>query len=772
MAGNHRRYQEALRLGAQFAWDNDWRSAIEQYEIARSEFPENPEPHASLGQAYFRLADYQQAFLHYKEAARLNPGDVVALAHIADLMERMGQLDQAARTYMAVAEEYLKKRELEAAVDNWERATRLDPSMIGPRQRLALVYHRQDRLQDSIREHLALARIHQARGNIRQAALICKAALDLDPGNQEVLAAVDLLRKGEAMEELPRPPLSGSESNRKRSGFAQVVRAAVGALESDDVLGWKSRTELDDQEPGSPVEDARQAALANLAGIVFEEDKGSAGATLSKADRDSLISQAIAFQTRGEIERAIDTYERAIYGGVKQTAAHFNLGLLYQERLRLDDAIEQLLVSLEDPEYKLASHFALGGCYRAKGKLDEALTHFLEVAKIVDMRTVDRDQVDDLVRLYESLSDTYAAKGEKEQAIAFTNALVEFLSTKGWEDKVKESRERLDMLTEGGHTMSLAEVLTIPGSEQLLESLSLANEFVRRGWQDSALEECYRAVQMAPFFLPAHLQLARLLEKRGRIESAGNKLVTIAQVYRSRGDLTRAMDSLERAMALAPLDMALRIRLIELLKRHGEIDRALEHSIALAESYYQLAQIEKAHEKYQEALKLAPRGSPENAWTLRILHRIADIDMQRLNWRDALTSYYRIVQISPDDERANITLVELLFKLGQRHEALSELDRFLARLAAQGRTKKILTILEDIQSQQPDNMGLLNRLAAAYAQSGDREKAIEHLDRLGELQLDAGLRVEAANTIRAILSLEPADVEGYRFLYEQITGDA
>ena len=86
---------------------------------------------------------------------------------------------------------------------------------------------------------------------------------------------------------------------------------------------------------------------------------------------------------------------------MSQTAAHFNLGLLYEERLRLDEAIELLYASMEDPEYKLASHFALGECYRAKGKLDEALTHFLEVAKIVDMRTVNREQADDLVRLYE-----------------------------------------------------------------------------------------------------------------------------------------------------------------------------------------------------------------------------------------------------------------------------------------------------------------------------------------------------------------------------------
>jgi tetratricopeptide (TPR) repeat protein len=451
---------------------------------------------------------------------------------------------------------------------------------------------------------------------------------------------------------------------------------------------------------------------------------------------------------------------------------HFNLGLLYQERVRLDEAIEQLQLALDDPEYKLGSHFALGECYRARGRLDEALTHFIEVAKIVDMRTVSRDQASDLVRLYESLAGTYALKGEQEQALAFTNALVEFLSTKGWEDKVKEARQRLDMLSEEGQTMSLAEILAVPGSEQLLESIAMTNEYARRGWFETAVEESYVAIQLAPWYLPTHLLLARLMQQRGHIEAAGNKYVTVAQVYRNRGDVTRAVEAFERAMALAPLDMALRSRLIEMLKRHGEIDRALEHSIALAESYYQLAQLDKARDKYEEALQLAPRGSVEKRWQQDILHRIADIDMQRLNWREAVSAYHRIVRISPDDERANVMLVELLFRLGRQHEALAELDRFLAILASQRQTKKILAFLTDVLSQQPDNMGLLNRLAAAYAQAGEREKAIEHLDRLGELQLDAGLRSEAANTIKIILSLQPSDAASYKQLLERILGSS
>jgi tetratricopeptide (TPR) repeat protein len=741
-----------MRQGAQFAWDNRWREAIDLLEVARTEFPDDPIPYSRIGQAYFELNEFEQALRYYQQAARLNPNDVVALGRIADVLERLGRLDEAARTYMAVAEAYLRIREADRAISHWERAIRLDPGLLGAHQRLALIYRQRGRQRDSVREHLAIARIYQRRGEVRQAALACKAALEIDPGNADVLAAVALLRQGSTIEtDHQRPP---------------TVESAPG----EATLDWDDGADSDAGGGGSPVEEARQTALADLAGIVFEEETTSVGAALAKADRDALISRAIELQTRGEIDGAVSTYEEAIKGGVNQPAAHFNLGLLYQERLRLDEAISQFSIAVRDPEYELGSHFALGECYRAKGKVDDALAHFLEVAKIVDMRTVSREQADDLVRLYENLADTYLVKGEQQAADAFTTALVDFLGTRGWEDKVREARERLNSIAEDGQTIGLGEILAQPGSEQLLESISLTNEYARRGWLDSALEEGYRAVQLAPFYLPAHLLLARLLERRGRIEAAGTKYVTVADTFRARGDARRAMDAFEKAMTLAPLDMGLRMRLVDMLKRHGEIDRALEHSVALAEAHYQLAQIEKAREKYLEALELAPRGSPERQWKLQILHRIADIDMQRLAWRDAVTAYHQIVRIAPDDERASVTLAELLFKLGQSPQALAELDRYLGRLASQGRTKKILAILNSMATQQPDNMGLLNRLAAAYAQAGDRDKAIEHLDRLGELQLDAGMRAEAAITIQSILSLQPADARSYQQLLAQLQG--
>jgi predicted Zn-dependent protease len=91
-------------------------------------------------------------------------------------------------------------------------------------------------------------------------------------------------------------------------------------------------------------------------------------------------------------------------------------------------------------------------------------------------------------------------------------------------------------------------------------------------------------------------------------------------------------------------------------------------------------------------------------------------------------------------------------------------------LKTKGKDAKALAILEDLAKSRPSDMALRARLAQAYSERGRTADAIEQLDALGELQLDAGLQAEAASTIRTILALRPADPSGYQRLLDQLTG--
>lgn len=758
MAGNRAQYEEALSRGHTYSWDQRWEEALIHFREAVAQFPEEPAPHAGIGMASLELGDLHGALESYKLAARYSRGDVIYLRHVADVQERLGQLTEAGQTYMAVGEIHLRRGALEQAADNWHRAVRLSPGLLGAHQRLARYHTEQGHVRPAIREYLAIARLFQARGENEKALQTCRAALNLDPRNPDILTAIELVQHGEEI-------FDGDKS--APVDLFSAAEGLDGALrEALDDLDWGEQTEQVD----SPVQDARRVALEQLARELFVDaggdDLSSDGADGGKPERDALISKALDFQTRGSVNEAIGAYEQALRVGVDSPAAHFNLGLLYQDKLRFEDAINEFQISVAEQEFRLASHFALGESYRARGQIDKAVEHFVTVLKIVDLDTVQHSQADRLIELYENLADSLLTRGEPEKATEFANALVEFLSRKGWEDKVKDARARLDALS-GDRMMILGDILTA-GSARVLESLYLSQEYARRNMLGAAVEEVYRSIAASPDYLPAHIQLGEILLQQEHVDLAAAKFVSVADTFRVRGDINGAISMYERVLQVSPLDISIRTRLIDLLKRHGHIDRALEHYLALGEGFYQLAQVDKARETYQNALKLAPRGSADQGWRSKLLARIADIDMQRLDWKSALGAYRELRKEDPEDERAAITLVDLYFKLGQPGYALRELDSYLQHLVSVGRGAKVMGILQDMARRHPAESGLGQRLARLLLAQKRRDEAIKVLDDLGEALLEAGEREKAIATLEQIVKLQPSSEASYRQLLKQL----
>lgn len=744
MAGNRGIYEEALRTAAARAWEQRWEEALAAYERALAEFPDDPDALSGLGVVLHEIGRYAEAITFLQRAASTVPDNPVFQEQLARALESAGQKQEAAQAYLRAADLHLLHQAHNLAVERWKDAVRVDPENIQAHAKLLQVYLSQRKKDEALAEYLALARIYQAQGEREKALELCQYALRLDPLNAEVLALMDAVRYG-----IPVPPGTGP----------------FPSLEEP----------LEEEEPperGSPVETAHRIALSQLAEVVFEETPPQTGPLvlkpLSKREIDALISRAIDAQARGDVEEAIACYEEVLKGGVIQPAIHFNLGLLYQQQARFEEAVEQFQKAVTDPQYRLGSLFALGECYRALGRIDEALTHFLEVLKIVDLGTVRKEQAGDLIRLYDELARTYAARGEREQAIEFINSLIAFLSEKGWEDKVVEARERLDMLAREGPVLSLAEILSAPGSERVLQSIGLAQEYQRRGYHRAAMEELFRAIGRAPTFLPLHRQLGETLLTMGRTDQAIAKFLTVADTYRVRGSFFQAVAMYERALKLAPMNIPARAKLIDLLVSHGEIDRALEHYMALGDAYYQMAQLDQAREKYTEALQLAPRGSPERRWEVKILHRIGDIDIQRVEWRRAVGIYERIRDLAPDDEKARLTLMDLYERLGRPDRAMAELDALLQQYLQKGKLEKAIAILEDRVRERPASIPLRTRLAQLYLNAKRVENALRELDVLGDLQLQAGRVQDAIATVRLILRLNPPNAEAYRQLLQQL----
>jgi tetratricopeptide (TPR) repeat protein len=749
LAGDRKVYEKAVQAGLNFAWEGQWQKAIVAYQQALAEMPDDPVVHNHLGLAYIELKELELALDAYGQAHRLAPGDPAPLIRSIEIHERLGQLQSAADACYSVAQIHRRQRAWTQAIQFLQRATQLYPDHFPSRVAMAEIYTELDQPQRASKEQVGLARVLQRQGEIEKALDHCRQAIELDLHNAEARALAEALHLG---------------------GPVEKVEASAQPVE----------------EGASPVDIARGKALEELAGIPFEDTlvgpaadisdfeagaapaKAPAKPTLSRPQIDTLIAQAIDFQTRGLVDESITSYAKVIDAGVDRPAAHFNLGLLYQQRMRFEHAISEFEQSLPHPQYALGSSFALGECYKALGRIDDAVEHFVQALKIVDLGTVQREQADDLIQLYDALADSYVVRGDRDKALEFTNSLVEFLSSKGWEDKVRDARLRLDSLADEGVTMSLAEILAVPSADTILSAVSLSQEYMKRGAFTAATEVCYWAIESAPTYLPLHLRLAEVFAQDGRIEDAVTKYQAVAELYLVRDERRLAIGVYKRVLRLMPMDVVIRSRLIDLLIKSGEIDQSLEQYLALADAYYQLAQVNKALEKYTEALRLVPRASEEKKWRASLLRKMADVQMRRANWKEAVPLYRQLLAVVPDDERARLQMIDLSYKLGGERLADKEVTNMLEVYRSRGEDERALALLQEAVRLHPQQMALRARLARAYINADMREEAIAELDMLGELQLDAGLREQAIATVRFIISLQPKKVDAYRKLLSQI----
>jgi tetratricopeptide (TPR) repeat protein len=276
------------------------------------------------------------------------------------------------------------------------------------------------------------------------------------------------------------------------------------------------------------------------------------------------------------------------------------------------------------------------------------------------------------------------------------------------------------------------------------------------------------AMDHVPDYLALHSRMAEIMLLQGNTAGGMTKLRTVAKTHRVRGQIAQASNIYSRIISHSPIDIAARQQLIELLAQQDRSNEAIEQYIDLAELYRQMAEIETARKTLEQAFQLCQRSNVSREIVVRILDRMGDIDLSRLDWRQALRIFDQICELDPSNEKARSNLIDLNLRLGQEAEAATSLDIHLENLVNAGQASEALTLLEDLAREYPGKQALHARLAEAYRAAGRVADAIAQYDALGEIQLDAGQSQEAIKTIETILSLDPPNVEGYHELLRNL----
>jgi len=762
MAGSERLFQQAMNDGHNAAWDQDWQRAANYFRLALEQFPENHTALSNLGLALYELQDYKSALKIYQRAALTDPADPVPVEKISHLLQRLNRTNEAARASAQTAEMYLRMRDPEKSIENWLRTLELQPDNLNAYALLAIIYERMGRKAEAVSYYLMIAALLQKIGDTSKATQSVMYALKVLPGSAEATQALYDLKFNRALTLPERPAQAPSLASKEETAPIEPPR-------SEELI-----PSLD------PISEARQRALVQLAEILFEEPedsegngkgrhgidsviRGTGGLPIDEADQQRIkvhLTQAIDWQTKGEDSLAASDLDIAHEIGFSHPALYFDLGLLMIGQ-NPEKALTSLEKAVRDADYAMAAYLLLGKIHYDQQNYHPAGVYFMQALRLADAAVVPEHQREEILQAYTTVLEVQAKQTDEKALKSFCETIMLQLIREDWREVLIKARQQLPVQGDDASPLPVSEMLVESYGGQAIESMVLIKDLASQGKLRSAREEAYRALTHSPTYLPLHVQIGELLMQEGKVAEATKKFMLVAQLYRMRGQMIQAVKLLDKLLQNSPMDLQVRTQLIDLLNAQGKKDEAMQQYLELAEIYYHLGELNNARQSYLSALRLVQETRRNRQYIYGILQNLADIDMQRLEWRQALRTYEQMRGLKPEDRAVRQRIVDIYFRLGNDQAAFAELDNFLSLLEKTNKHPEAVSFIYALLADQPEKPELRGRLAEFHLREGKVGMAISELDQLAIYYEDVGDIRNAVRTVEQILELEPLNREEY-----------
>ncbi len=750
MAGNQQNFRSAMSRGNSAAWELDWQGAANHYQAALDEFPENSMALTSLGLAYYELRDYEEALDYYKKAALVAPEDPTPPEKIADIFERQGRLSEAIQAVVHAAELHLKLRDAEKAISCYERATSLEPQNLHAHTRLALIFERMRKNERAIEEFLAAAAILQITGQLDRARKTVEHCLMIDSVS---IKAKDALRTLNEMGMLPEP--------KPRENVAAPLRMAEVMEPKVDPI----TRELITMEDTLPTDYFKQKSLVVLASMLFDSVSNFVFTTDAKkaaAQRNSdelmvQLNKAVNHLTHAEAQKAVPYLEELVKAGLDSPAITYNLGyaLMHENPRRAVEVLEQCV---RKDDYAMGAFIVLGKIFSRRGgtnNLRRGATFYLRALSMADLYTVDSSRQHSLREAYVSVMDSPQQMSDDKELADLCKTIESQINRKDWMAYLNSIRAQMPE-TEDKNPSPLSDLILTTNNAQMLEAIAHIRQLETQKKYDYAMEEAYYALQFAPNYLPLHIEIAHLQTLQEDFTQAIAKYSLVSRLYLLRGEVRQGSRMIEEALKLNPMDVALRTQLIELLTEQDRITDALEHYMALANNYEVFANYDQMRKVYFDALRLSSKVPNSNQRNIDILSRIADIDMQRLDWHRAQRVYEQIKSLAPNDGGVRSSLIGVYYRLGQTDAAEHEIEDFISVMRNSRQYEKGVEFMISLINEWPQKYNQREILAELYLKMGRRESTLDEYNTVASAYLDEG---DTTNTIRILQRMMTIDPE-------------
>jgi tetratricopeptide (TPR) repeat protein len=735
MAGNRAIFERALEQGRAAAQREDWATALKEVLRAVQEIPNDLDARSQLAVALYHNAKYAQAIQLLEDLRKRRGDDPFTLAYLARSYEGNEDLDKAGKILVTLAEQSLAQHIIPDALEALEEAVRLQPQDTDLRIRLAEILVEAGDSRRAAEQCVEIARLRHTAGDIPGTEEAVDEALSLDSANraaQALKAELGMQRtSAPAAEPIAQSPVAPEQDNGDYPWMASGADTTT--ADTDDYPWTTGATPTSESDSGNypwTTPTMHTGALRD-----------------PQLALEQLLGQASAAREAGNNAAALQMYEQAVQQGAERNDMFFTLGMLYQERGDHANAVTMLRKAAASDDFALSAHFALGDSLKAQGELQAAAEEYETTIRCVDLETIGRAEVDDLIAMYRAAAECYVELGELSRAASLYGTLAGFLQSKRWlKDLAEEFKARAKDLTErsmfaklrtlGTGTLPVERVIAPDPEPEPTQttwgSLPSFSDFLRGDATQAP------AAPVDPFAAMASLSVPEQIFAPVTVIDTSGCDDTIARFIESSGRF------IEQGLVWAAIDAC-----HEIIRHNTEY---LPVHLRLGEIYEREGRIEDALLKYRTLI---------DTYTVRGREL------------EAVDVYFRVIELSPESMDKRLQLVELLRK-AKRSEAAVEQALIVANTYFRlGQTNKALEEYRRIQSWAPATPKLHQEYGQALLKLERWEAAQSEFRRAVQLDPQNPVALAQLNLTMAVLGQnEQAMWDSFAALKAKLVADA
>ena len=514
-------------------------------------------------------------------------------------------------------------------------------------------------------------------------------------------------------------------------------------------------------------------------------------------DADTLVKTGVEFSRQGRKAIALWMYNRALKAESKLPSAHFEIGVIHEERESYKKAIEEFEIAVElKPNFSEAL-LHLGNIAIRRGDSAGAIEHYRRVIAVGDdLEVIAHLKLGDVYflqnRFVDALSEYEAAREKDPYSADIYNALgLVSMAERNYLEAIPNLIRALRINPDHSEAHSnlaqayyqYGEVLILESSkdptenaknEKLLEEAVLllqqsivlkesAEAYGRLAWAYSSLRkytEAYtaakEAVRLDPNYAWYHAGLGRILVELGKPEEAVKELnisvnldpehvfahLYLGVAYKTLDNNELARDNFEKAWNLGFEKSDFRNAALAMDSASEIMPKNSLYLARSGEAYRMLGQYDKALAKLKRAVKI----EPQPAW---VYGSLGDVYRRKGDFKNAEENLKKAISLDPNSAWAYAHLGEAFSEQG-------DLDN------AEENLKKAISL-------EPDSAWAYASLGDIYRQKGEFKKAIRNLEKaialnsayalayasLGRVYSDKGNHEKAIAAIEKALELDP-----------------